>query len=93
MKIESILFKNFKSFKDAGLSNLPNLCIIVGANGTGKSTIFQVFQFLRDAMASNVNAALARFLPVNSIPHKVVGYNVIEGRSMVRAWREYKKIT
>jgi len=60
MKIESIRFKNFKSFKDAGFSNLPNLCIIVGANGTGKSSIFQVFQFLRDAMASNVNAALAR---------------------------------
>ena len=60
MKIESIRFKNFKSFKDAELSDLPNLCIIVGANGTGKSTIFQVFQFLRDAMASNVNVALAK---------------------------------
>lgn len=60
MKIESIRLKNFKSFKDAELSDLPNLCVIVGANGTGKSTIFQVFQFLRDAMASNVNAALAR---------------------------------
>lgn len=60
MKIESIRFKNFKSFRDATLSDLPNLCIIVGANGTGKSTVFQVFQFLRDAMASNVNAALAK---------------------------------
>ena len=60
MKIESIRFKNFKSFKDAELSDLPNLCIIVGANVTGKSTIFQVFQFLRDAMNSNVKAALAR---------------------------------
>jgi DNA-binding Xre family transcriptional regulator len=28
-----------------------------------------------------------------TIPHKVVGLNVIEGKSMVRAWREYKKIT
>lgn len=60
MKIESIRLKNFKSFKDAELSNLPNFCIIVGANGTGKSTLFQVFGFLRDAMRSNVNAALAR---------------------------------
>ena len=60
MKIESIRLKNFKSFKDAELTDLPNLCIIVGANGTGKSTIFQVFQFLRDAMSSNINAALAR---------------------------------
>jgi len=60
MKIESIRLKNFKSFKEAELTDLPNLCIIVGANGTGKSTIFQVFQFLRDAMASNVKASLAR---------------------------------
>jgi predicted ATPase len=60
MKIESIRLKNFKSFQDAELSELPNFCVIVGANGTGKSTIFSVFGFLRDAMTSNVNAALAR---------------------------------
>lgn len=60
MKIESIRLKNFKSFKDAELSDLPNFCVVVGANGTGKSTIFSVFGFLRDAMTSNVNAALAR---------------------------------
>lgn len=60
MKIESIHLKNFKSFKDAELTDLPNFCVIVGANGTGKSTIFQVFGFLRDAMASNVNVALAK---------------------------------
>ncbi len=60
MKIETIRLKNFKSFKNAELSDLPQFCVIVGANGTGKSTIFQVFGFLRDAMASNVNAALAK---------------------------------
>ena len=60
MRIEAIRLKNFKSFQDAELSDLPNFCVIVGANGTGKSTIFQIFGFLRDAMTSNVNAALAR---------------------------------
>ncbi|WP_285906055.1 AAA family ATPase [Pseudodesulfovibrio pelocollis] len=60
MKIESIRLKNFKSFKEAELSDLPSFCVIVGANGTGKSTIFQVFGFLRDAMSSNVNVALAK---------------------------------
>jgi predicted ATPase len=60
MKIESIRLKNFKSFKDAELSELPNFCVIVGANGTGKSTIFQVFEFLRHAMVSNVNVAMTR---------------------------------
>ena len=28
-----------------------------------------------------------------TIPHAVVGANVIEGKSMIRAWREYKKLT
>jgi len=60
MKIESIRLKNFKSFKDAELLDLPTFCVIVGANGTGKSTIFSVFSFLRDAMTSNVNVALTK---------------------------------
>ncbi|MDO9082683.1 MAG: AAA family ATPase, partial [Humidesulfovibrio sp.] len=60
MKIESIRLKNFKAFKDAEMTELPNFCVFVGANGTGKSTIFSVFGFLRDAMASNVNTALAK---------------------------------
>lgn len=60
MKIESIRLKNFKAFQDVELSNLPNFCVFVGANGTGKSTIFSVFCFLRDAMTSNVNTALAK---------------------------------
>jgi predicted ATPase len=32
----------------------------VGANGTGKSTLFSVFGFLRDAMTTNVTSALGR---------------------------------
>ncbi|GFK94974.1 Chromosome partition protein Smc [Fundidesulfovibrio magnetotacticus] len=60
MKIESLRLKNFKSFRDVVFSDLPNFCVVVGANGTGKSTVFSVFGFLRDAMASNVNAALVR---------------------------------
>jgi predicted ATPase len=60
MKIESIRLKNFKTFKEIEIADLPNFCVFVGANGTGKSTIFSVFGFLRDAMTSNVTAALAK---------------------------------
>lgn len=60
MKLESIRLQNFRSFKDAEMRNIPNLCILVGANGVGKSTIFSVFDFLKDSMASNVNSALSR---------------------------------
>lgn len=60
MKIESMRLKNFKAFQNAEFNKLPGFCVFVGANGTGKSTIFSVFGFLRDAMASNVNTALAK---------------------------------
>jgi len=60
MKIEAIRLLNFKAFREIELGSLPNFCVFVGANGTGKSTIFSVFGFLRDAMTSNVNTALMR---------------------------------
>ena len=40
--------------------NIPKFCVIVGANGSGKSTLFSVFEFLREALASNVHTALAK---------------------------------
>ena len=60
MKLESIRVKNFRAFKDATMQDIPNFCVIVGANGTGKSTIFQLFGFLRDAMKDNISVALAK---------------------------------
>ena len=58
--IESISLKNFMAFKEVEMKDIPPFCVIVGANGTGKSTIFNVLGFLRDAMASNVNTALLK---------------------------------
>lgn len=60
MKIESIRLQNFRAFRDVEMKDIPPFCVIVGANGTGKSTLFQVFGFLKHAMADNVSAALAR---------------------------------
>ncbi|NOT11402.1 MAG: AAA family ATPase [Methylococcaceae bacterium] len=60
MKIEAIKLKNFKSFKDAEMLNIPRFCVVVGANGTGKSTLFSVFAFLKECLASNVHTALVK---------------------------------
>ena len=60
MHIESIRIQNFKCLQDVELKNIPRFCVLVGANGTGKSTLFNVFAFLRDALSSNVEAALVK---------------------------------
>ncbi len=36
------------------------MCVIVGANGSGKSSWFEVFSFLKDAMRDNVQKALSK---------------------------------
>ncbi|MCE2935530.1 MAG: AAA family ATPase [Cyclobacteriaceae bacterium] len=60
MKIESIKLKNYKAFQNLELIQLPDLAIFVGANGVGKSTLFDAFGFLSDALKNNIRQALAK---------------------------------
>lgn len=58
MQIESLSLKNFKSLRDVRITDLPRLCVVVGANGTGKTTLFSVFGLLKDCMLHGVRPAL-----------------------------------
>lgn len=58
MRIESLRLKNFKAFGDMQLRGIPAFLVIVGANGSGKSTFFDVFGFLHDCLRGNVRRAL-----------------------------------
>jgi predicted ATPase len=58
MRIESIKLKNFKAFQDVHIEKIPPFCVVIGANGTGKSTLFDVFRFLKHCLTSNVRKAL-----------------------------------
>ena len=54
MQIEQIRVRNFRAFKDVELRDVPRFAVLVGANGTGKSTLFAIFGFLRNAMNLSV---------------------------------------
>lgn len=58
MKIEKIKVSNFKVFKNSEIKELPDMCVFLGANGSGKSTFFDIFGFLSDALKSNVKTAI-----------------------------------
>lgn len=60
MKIEALRLKNYKVFKELRLNNLPNMAVFLGANGVGKSTLFDVFGFLHDALINNIGSALMK---------------------------------
>ena len=48
---------NFKCFKEVELE-LPNLTVLVGANGTGKSTVIQSLLLIRNAKETISNSVL-----------------------------------
>lgn len=60
IQVVGILLRNFKAFKAINLAQLPPYSVFVGANGTGKSTLFDVFGFLRDCLRENVRAAVQK---------------------------------
>ena len=60
MRIEQVRLKNFKMFQDVTVKGIEPFTVLVGANGSGKSTFFDVFGFLRDCLKDNVRTALAR---------------------------------
>lgn len=64
--LEGIQIKNFRALKDVTLgrilsnnkqTELPRLIAIIGANGTGKSTILDALSFLGDCLNEGVEAA------------------------------------
>ena len=65
-KIEGFRVKNFRVLEDITLGKLwntqkvkplSNMTVVIGKNGVGKSTIFDVFGFLADCLKSGVEEA------------------------------------
>ena len=73
MELKSLTVKNYRSLQHIHLKDIPKFLVIVGANGTGKSSFFDVFGFLRDALVGNVRQALdarGRFSEVVTREHE-----------------------
>lgn len=62
MKIKSIQLKNFKRFTDLTLEGIPDntkLVLLIGANGAGKSSIFDGFRYATNTNLSTLNKGRA----------------------------------
>ncbi|HAO21559.1 MAG: chromosome segregation protein SMC [Desulfobacteraceae bacterium IS3] len=82
MRIESIRIQNYKVFKDSLVKNLPKMSVFLGPNGSGKTTFFDVFGFLSDALQHNVTIALNRrggfseVISRDSKPHDLIKFEI-----------------
>ena len=60
MPIVSLNLRNYRVFRSATFDDLSRLSVVIGANGTGKSTLFDAFSFLKDSLVGGVHAAAAK---------------------------------
>jgi predicted ATPase len=60
MRVQSIRVRNYKALRDVEIRDMPGFVVFVGANGTGKSTLIDLFSFLRDCLKDNARAAFDR---------------------------------
>ncbi len=57
LHIESLRIKNYRALRDIELKQLKPLTVFLGANGSGKSTIFDVFAFLSECFTFGLRQA------------------------------------
>ena len=57
-RLESFHIKNYRALRDVKLKQMRSLSVFLGANGSGKSTIFDVFAFLSDCFTAGLHRAL-----------------------------------
>jgi len=65
MKIKEIELKNFNRFASLRIADIPptaKLIVIIGANGSGKSSLLEAFGWVKqEILAPNIHKKLSRF--------------------------------
>ncbi len=59
-RVESLRVQNYRALRDIELKSLTPLTAFVGANGSGKSTVFDVFAFLSECFTEGLRRAWDR---------------------------------
>lgn len=57
-RIEYLRVRNFRALKDLELNDIKPLTVLLGRNGSGKSTVFDVFAFLAQCFSEGLRKAV-----------------------------------
>ena len=75
MRIKEVKLKNFKRFTDLELKEIPEsakLVLLIGSNGSGKSSVFDEFEYIsRAAKTRGRNNNQAYYSKGNALDHNV----------------------
>lgn len=70
MQIKSIAVENFKALRASGTVRLKPLSVIIGNNGSGKSSLLEAVETYRNILLNGVDAAMEHWQGFEHIRHK-----------------------
>lgn len=70
MQIKSIAVENFKALRDSGVVKLKPLSVIIGNNGSGKSSLLEAAETYRRVVLEGVDAAMEHWQGFEHVRHK-----------------------
>ena len=59
-RVQRLKVRNFRALREVEIRNLTPMTVLLGSNGSGKSTVFDVFAFLSECFASGLRGAWDR---------------------------------
>ena len=70
MILNSIQIKNFKAIRDSGSVKLKPLTVIIGNNGSGKSSLIEAMETYQTYVSRGLDEAMQRFLGLEHVQNK-----------------------
>jgi predicted ATPase len=70
MQIKSVAVENFKALRDPGTVRLRPLSVIIGNNGSGKSSLLEAVETYRRVVLDGVDAAMEHWQGFEHVRHK-----------------------
>jgi len=75
MKIKSLQLKSFKRFTDLTIQGIPErskLVLLIGSNGSGKSSVFDVLEVLNRGRLKSSTGNVEKYYSKNGIPFQII---------------------
>jgi len=75
MKIKSLQLKSFKRFTDLTIQGIPErskLVLLIGSNGSGKSSVFDAFEVLNRYRLHSFTGNVEKYYSKNGIPFQII---------------------
>ena len=70
MQIKSLAIENFKSLSNSGVVRMKPLTVLIGNNGSGKSSLLEAVETYRQVVLEGVDAAMEHWQGFEHIRHK-----------------------